>query len=221
MGSSMKLALASAALAGLVAVAACQPAPVATNASNTAAPANAATNTAATNALTAGPVTGPDADAAKAFLVGLYAHYRTEKGNTFNMFDTNVREVFDADTIKLLADDTKALKGELGEIDGDWLCNCQDFTSIQATITVTAATPTTAQARADYHDTGDPTRPPDHDQFDLVKTPIGWRIHDITITGEDLSLRATLQKEINDLVHGGSAVSGPSTNSAHAIDDAD
>jgi len=195
MRSSIRLGAGLGALAVLLALGACKPAAVkpADAPSASAAPAPAAL------------ASGPDADAAKAFLEGLYAHYRTDKDNTFQMFDKDTKAVFDADTARLLADDTKALKGELGEIDGDWLCNCQDFTSLQATIAVQSATPTTAKATADYHDTGDPTRPPDHDSFDLVKTNGVWRIHDITVRGEPLSLRATLQKEISDLAHGGGA----------------
>jgi hypothetical protein len=191
------------ALAVLAAVSACKP-PAAAVKPASSAPANAVPASAA-----AGPASGPDADAAKAFLEGLYAHYRTDKDNSFQMFDKDETAVFDPDTIRLLAADTKALKGELGEIDGDWLCNCQDFTSLAATITVQSASPTTAQASADFHDTGDPTRPPDHDSFELVKTGGVWRIHDIATRGDPLSLRATLLKEISDLAHGGGAVSGP------------
>jgi hypothetical protein len=197
MGSSVKLGLALTAFAGLLAVGACKPAPAA---KATHAPASSASTGAAPS----------DADDVRAFLEGLYAHYKTEENNTFQMFDKDETAVFDADTIKLLAADTKALNGELGEIDGDWLCNCQDFTSIEARIAVQSATPTTARATADYHDTGDPTRAPDHDSFELVKTNGVWRIHDITIRGEPLSLRATLRKEIRDLARGGGAAGGQS-----------
>jgi hypothetical protein len=210
----MKLNLGAGALAALLAVSACNVGG-ASNAPPSAS--NAASNAAATNAAAGPPAeaAGPDAAAVTAFLTGLYANYTSSK-SPFQMFGKDEKKVFDADTIALLAADTKALKGELGEIDGDWLCNCQDFSSIQATVAVQSATPTTAEATSDYHDTGDATRPPDHDSFDLVKTPDGWRIHDITIRGQGLSLRQTLQKEIGDLAHGGHAVSGPS----NAIDDA-
>jgi len=202
----MKVSLALAALAGLLAVSACKP-PATAKATN--APANpASANGAPTATAAPGRASGQDAEDVRAFLDGLYARYKTEKNTTFQMFDKDEHAVFDADTIRLLAADTKALKGELGEIDGDWLCNCQDFTSIEATIAVQAATPTTARATADFHDTGDPTRAPDHASFDLVKTNGVWRIHDITIRGAPLSLRATLQKEISELTHGGGAVGG-------------
>jgi hypothetical protein len=102
--------------------------------------------------------------------------------------------------------DEKALKGELGDIDGDWVCDCQDWESISATVTVDQATPTTAKATSVFHDKTD-TGPPKRDTFDLVKTPDGWRIHDIG-TGTDPSLRLVLTKEIARLKAGGHAVSG-------------
>ena len=142
-----------------------------------------------------------DAADAKAFLDGLYAHYKTSTGNSFNMFDTNEKDVFDPDTIALLKEDLKALKGDLGVIDGDWLCDCQDFVSLQATVTVTAATPTTAKANSDFKDTGMTEQGMRHDDFDLVKTPAGWRIHDVTVRGQQ-SLRAQVSDEIKSLKAG-------------------
>jgi hypothetical protein len=162
------------------------PAPANTAAaSNSPAPAQASADTA-------------DAADAKAFLDGLYAHYKTSKNNTFNMFDANAREVFDDDTIALLKTDEKALNGDLGTIDGDWLCDCQDFVSLQSTVTVGAATPTTAKASADFKDVGMPEQGVRHDDFDLVKTAAGWRIHDVTVRGEK-SLRTQLNEEIKTL----------------------
>ncbi len=138
---------------------------------------------------------------AQAFLTALYAHYKTSKNNDFNMFDAK-SGVFDTDTLRLLDDDAKALKGDLGVIDGDWLCACQDFVSLRAKITILAATPTTAKATSEFVDVGmtDPKdRAPRHDSFDLVKEAGHWRIHDLTAAGDDQSLRQQLTKEIADL----------------------
>ena len=152
----------------------------------------------------------PDADAAdaKAFLQGLYDHYKSSKNNTFSMFDANQKQVFDPDMIALLAADQKALKGELGEIDGDWLCDCQDFASLKATIAVQSATPTTATATSDFVDVGMPGQGPRHAQFQLVKVNGAWRIHDIK-SGDQGWLRATLTKEIKSLKAGGNPVGSP------------
>ena len=184
------------ALVLVTALAACgKPASNAPAAANTAAAtAPAASNAAAPAAL----ASGDDAAGAKAFLEGLYGHYKSSKNNTFQMFDKNVNEVFDADMIKLLDTDSKALKGDLGVIDGDWLCACQDFESLKATIAVQSATPTSAKATSDFIDTGMPGQGARHASFDLVRENGLWRIHDVTDQGES-SLRTQLEDEIKTL----------------------
>jgi hypothetical protein len=207
MRPSKTFALGAVALAGLIVAAGCK-AP-ATNAANATAPFPA--NPVSNNTLAAAGAT--DSADAKAFLDGLYAHYQSATNNNFQMFDANVAQVFDADTIALLKADAKGNHGEVGAIDGDWLCNCQDFTHIVATVTVQSATPTTAQATADFSDTGEPNSARQQDSFDLVKVNGAWRIHDLTIKGQGPSLRQTLQKEI--------ASFGPGGRNERAIDDAD
>jgi hypothetical protein len=186
------------AVIGMLALAGCQRAT--TNTEQPPVPANAA--------VAAAPAaSAQDAADAKAFLEGVYAHYKTSKNNNFQPFDANMKDVLDPDTIALMDADTKALKGELGEIDGDWLCDCQDFESITATITIQSATPTTAKATSTFSDTMDKGAPPKHDTFDLVKTPAGWRIHDMG-TADQPSLRKVLTDEIASLKKGGKPVSG-------------
>jgi hypothetical protein len=198
--------LAIGAVIGLAALAlvACQKAAAppanATNAAP-AAPVNAPASAPAAPAPVA--AASPDAAAAKAFLEGLYAHYKasSSSGVTWAPMDANIKEVFDADMVKLMAADEKALNGDLGEIDGDWLCDCQDWGSIAAAITITSATPTQAKAVAVFHDTEISGEALKRDTFDLVKTPAGWRIHDMG-TADQPSLRGVLTKEIADLTSG-------------------
>ena len=207
-GLASGLALA-AALTGVLAQGACQKAAPAVNAAGAANAASANAAPAPANVAAPGPgaapvaATGPDADAAKAFLEGLYAHYAKSRstGTTWAPMDANIKEVFDADMVTLMAADTKALKGELGEIDGDWLCDCQDWGSLVAMVTVTEASPTAAKAVATFHDTQVADDHPRRDTFDLVKTPAGWRIHDMG-TADQPSLRGVLAKEIADLKSG-------------------
>src|ERR1700723_332961 len=95
LGGSVLLALA---LAGLTGLAGCRK--PAANAPAT--PAAVATNTAPALAAPA----STDADDAKAFLEGLYAHYKTSSPNsTFQPFDANKSEVLDPDTIALMTTD--------------------------------------------------------------------------------------------------------------------
>jgi hypothetical protein len=195
-GNDMKIAIATAtglALAALLAIGGCQK--TATNAPANTAAAPSDSPPVATNSP---PVEATAEADAKAFLEGVYAHYKTSKNNNFQPFDGNAKEVLDADTIALFKADQKALKGEgVGAIDSDWLCDCQDFESIAATVTIRSATATEAKATVEFRDTkmtGDDAKPR-HDTFDLVKTPDGWRIHDMG-TADQPSLRKVLQDEI-------------------------
>src|SRR5579864_1759077 len=156
------------------------------------------------------PAAAADANAAaaKAFLDGLYAHYKSSENNNFQMFDANEAEVFDADTIALLKANEKALKGELGDIDGDWLCDCQDFVSLKSQVTVASASATAAKAHADFTDVGMPGEGARHADFDLVRTPAGWRVHDITSPGQP-SLRHVLNAEIARLKGAGKQAGSP------------
>ena len=183
-------------LAAALALGACQ------KAAPTASAADAASNATPVSTATA-PTAG--ADSPKAFLDGLYAHYVTSSstGTTWAPMDANVKDVFDPDTVALLAADIKALKGELGDIDGDWLCDCQDWGSLATTVTITSESPTAAKATAVFHDTQIPDDKPKTDTFDLVKTPAGWRIHDMG-TEQDASLRHVLTREIGALKSGAS-----------------
>ena len=78
----------SAAMAILLAVAACQKAPAPVSAAPSA-------NTAAATP----PASTSDADEVRAFLAGLYAHYQSSKAPLFDPYDANAAQVFDADTL--------------------------------------------------------------------------------------------------------------------------
>jgi hypothetical protein len=173
----------------------CHPAAAPANASPP--PANAAAAPAAPQAARAPVSDAADAAGAKAFLEGVYAHYKSSKNNNFQPFDANARQVLDPEMVALLAADRKALKGDVGVMDSDWLCDCQDFVSLQATVAVQSAAPTTAEATADFHDPGMSDDKPRRDSFDLVKLGDGWRIHDIH-TADTPSLRKALTDEIKN-----------------------
>jgi hypothetical protein len=191
------LTCALAAVAGL-ALAGCQKAAAPANNAAASPAAPVATNAAPAPAATATTATGADAADVRTYLEGLYAHYKSSKGNTFEPFGRNEGDVFDADTIALLKADEAAAHGEVGAIDSDWLCQCQDFESIQSTISVQSATPTTAAAAADFKDTQISDAKPEHITFDLVKVNGAWRIHDIH-TADQPSLRKVLQDDIREM----------------------
>jgi hypothetical protein len=149
-----------------------------------------------------------DSGQAQAFLTGLYTHYQSSKNDTFDMFGANKTEVFDPDTLALLAEDSKVLKGELGDVDGDLLCDCQDFVSLKSQVAVQSATPTEAQASAEVQDVGMPGMSPKHILFKLTKTNGVWRIHDVKADSQDW-LRASLTQEIKSLKGAAPLISDP------------
>jgi hypothetical protein len=179
----------------LVAIAGCQKAPPASNAAASAAHAVApASNAAVANSALAAATS--DAADAKAFVEGLYTHYgKHEPGITdWAPFDSDAPKVLDPSLVALFKAYDKAMNGELGDIEDDWICQCQDWEKISATVVVDSATATTAKVRSTFRDTADLVGPR-HDTFDLVKTPDGWRIHDMG-ADNDKSLRAVLEKAI-------------------------
>jgi hypothetical protein len=180
----------------LVTMAACQKAagPV-SNAAAT--PTNAAAPTSnAAVANTALAAASSDAADAKAFVESLYTHYGKGESETSNWapFDADAPKVLDPSLAALFKAYDKAMNGELGDIEDDWICQCQDWEKINATVVVDSATSTTAKVRSTFQDTADHVGPK-HDTFDLVKTPDGWRIHDMG-ADNDKSLRAVLEKAI-------------------------
>jgi hypothetical protein len=184
----------AAALALLVALAACNKPGGATSAST------AAASVAATAASVA-PVaaSGPDAADVKTFLEGLYAKYvngPTPADNSFDPMGKDAKRVFDQSMVALLAKDAKVNgPDEVGFIDGDWLCSCQDYDKIISTVTVQSATATTAKAIVDFKVFGDAHR----NAFDLVKENGAWRVHDmqdVSIKPPQPTLRAGLEADI-------------------------
>ena len=137
----MKIALGTStglALAALLAISGCQKA--ATNAPTFQPPTQPPAPSGAASGRRNSPPVEALAERTRAFLEGVYAHYKTSKNNNFQPFDANAKEVLDADTIALFKADQKLMKGEVGAIDSDWLCDCQDFESIAATVTILSAT---------------------------------------------------------------------------------
>lgn len=167
--------------------------------------------TSASAAATAAPAQGTDAADVKAFLEGVYAHYKSpaEKDHTFAPMDRDVKAVFDKAMVDLLAKDAK-LNGpdEVGAIDGDWICACQDYDSITATVAVQSATASAAKATVDFH----VFQEKHHNVFDLVKENGAWRVHDVqeVAPGKSLpSLRKTLEDDIAQFQKAGKKKTSP------------
>jgi Protein of unknown function (DUF3828) len=78
----------------------------------------------------------PDAASAKAFVEKLYSHYPSKPGNrsAFDPMGKNASQVFDPGMIAAFREDTRLAGGEVGFVDSDPLCQCQDDSGLKATV---------------------------------------------------------------------------------------
>ena len=74
---------------------------------------------------------GPTAKQATAFLRQIYANYR--KADYSPLKDNGAR-VFDAAMVALIKEDARLSNGEVGALDFDPVCQCQDSSGIKATV---------------------------------------------------------------------------------------
>lgn len=126
----------------------------------------------------------PPAQAPKAWLEHVYAGYRSE---SFNPFDHPDR-YFSPRLAAAIAEDARLAKGEVGYLDGDPICQCQDPDGLKARVQrVIAQGPNKATAQVSIGLTGYDARPA---RFTLVRTRAGWRIDDVWSKDEPSLLRA-------------------------------
>lgn len=142
------------------------------------------------------PSVAADAAGARAFLEKIYAHYPTAPGRQA-YFPTGpvARRVFDPEMVALLREDQRLAGGEVGAIDGDPLCDCQDDDGLSVSIEdirLTGASSANAAIALRFN----PPAAPAFEQLaiSLVVVAGRWRIHDIR-SKDTPSLRAYLIQE--------------------------
>ena len=118
----------------------------------------------------------------QAFLAGVYAHYPVAgKAHPFDPAGPRASQVFDAPLVALIRRDQRNAKDEVGALDGDPLCDCQDdggMTWKIAKLVPQGPDKAVAQVRLTFPETPKPRI--DDLSVEVVKTPAGWRIHDIS-----------------------------------------
>ena len=157
-------AVAAVACVGLVA---CSPAAP----KGDAAPAAAAP---ATVTQTSAPAASP-----RAFVEDLYGQYKANE--SFSPF-TDQEKWFDPELIAAMKEDSDLANGEVGAVDGDPICSCQDASGMEAQVAgVEQTSPTTAVATVKLW-----AGTPDQREIkvDLVLVGGQWRVHDAIATGE-------------------------------------
>ena len=113
------------------------------------------------------------ADTPRGFMERLYANYRNSDYSPFKHPD----RVFAPRLLAAINEDSKLAHGEVGALDGDPLCDCQDTASLSMRIlSFSQPTPRAATARVHValgaHDSRNL-------RLSLVRTPSGWRVADM------------------------------------------
>jgi hypothetical protein len=126
-------------------------------------------------------------DSPRGFVIALYARYRNRNYSPFKHPGT----VFAPPLLAAINEDSRLNQGEVGYLDGDPLCQCQDFERITATITgYQKLTPGLATVRV-HVDLG--LGQARDLKLRLARTRAGWRVADVSSDGE-ASLLAALEQ---------------------------
>lgn len=124
------------------------------------------------------------ANTPKAFMQRLYAGYRDPN---FNPFDHPER-TFARQLLSAMNEDARLAQGEVGYVDADPVCQCQDATGMRATVvSVKLQGANKATANVSLRFDGSMARPV---KFSLVRTKAGWRIADVSSSEEPSFLGA-------------------------------
>ncbi len=124
--------------------------------------------------------TTPTAAGAQAFVDDLY---KAEFSPAPDSYGPSRSKVYDAAMLKLMALDQCLSDGEVGALDGDPLCDCQDPGGMKAKAVVASADASTAAVKVQLTDG------PKFSQtitLDLVFENGHWRVHDVDSDGESL-----------------------------------
>ena len=109
----------------------------------------------------------------RGFIAQVYADYRHPNYNPLDRLD----RTFAPELAAAIREDARLAKGEVGYLDGDPLCDCQDFLKVTATIR-SLTQPIARKASARVRVALGVDQP--HDlRLELTRTPTGWRIADV------------------------------------------
>jgi len=143
-----------------------------------------------------------DADTAKTFLTSVYRHYEHE-GLGINAYDPHAGQYFHSSLIALMLEDQKAASPEVGAIDGDPVCACQDWDGVwDLKIDVQVDGADKATANVSFALSAPQDRPKDALRkmvITLAAENGEWRIYDIvdeTDPTAPFALRKALQQDI-------------------------
>ena len=126
----------------------------------------------------------PAGETPKAYMERLYASYRDSSFNPL----TQPGLYFSPRLVAALREDERLADGEVGYVDGDPVCQCQDPDGLKATVADVAQDGTDrAKVRVSIGLAGYEPRAA---TFSLVRTKAGWRIDDVASADEPSLLHA-------------------------------
>jgi hypothetical protein len=124
------------------------------------------------------------AESPKVFMERLYAAYRQSNYSPF----THPDRVFAPRLLAAINEDSKLAHGEVGYLDGDPVCQCQDTAGMHPSIaSVSQQAPDKATVKVSIaweHDKAQPAT------FSLLRTRAGWRIADVSSADEPSLLKS-------------------------------
>lgn len=120
----------------------------------------------------------------RAFMERLYASYRSPDFSPF----THPERIFAPALLSAINEDSKLAHGEVGYLDGDPVCQCQDTSGMHPVVTgVAQSAPDKATVRVSIAWQGEKATTA---EFSLVRTRGGWRIADVSSSDEPSLLGA-------------------------------
>jgi hypothetical protein len=137
---------------------------------------------------------GQPADTPRAFIQKIYAGYANKNYNPLSHAD----RIFAPRLVAAFNEDSRLAKGEVGYLDGDPLCDCQDFVKIGAQVR-SLSQPSKQSALATVHVTYGTGEARDL-KLKLQRTSRGWRVADIG-TKEEPSLLSAIEKANREARH--------------------
>jgi Protein of unknown function (DUF3828) len=134
----------------------------------------------------------PAAETPRAYMERVYASYRNKN---FSPFDHPER-YFAPKLLAAIKEDARLAKGEVGYVDGDPICQCQDTDGLHAKIArVTGQGTAKALAEVILDFTDSTAR---RVRFSLVRTNGGWRIADVS-SADEPSFLAGIEKSNREM----------------------
>lgn len=155
-------------------------------------------------ALAAAQAPALDAASVRAFFESIYRHYG-KNGKGLDPLGPAGASVFDASLRALIRADARAAgPGEVGVVDSDLLCACQDWDEVRnLSVALRPGGPSSTIANVSFA-LGDGAGARRKIEFALVRVHGGWRIHNVidrTDPTQPFDLRAAILRELDELKH--------------------